>query len=47
MKLRYQWWFVHEGCTSADLPEISRKIKPNIWIKIFTRRYIHSLKEYE
>jgi hypothetical protein len=32
---------------AAALPESSRKINQNIWIKVFVRRYVHSLKEYE
>jgi hypothetical protein len=38
---------VYKGCRAAAVPEILRKYKLNILIKVFVRRYIHSLKEYE
>jgi hypothetical protein len=33
------------GCRAAALPEISRKIKLHILIKVLFRIYEHSLKE--
>jgi hypothetical protein len=32
---------------AAALPEVLIKIKLNIWIKFFVRRYAYSLKEYQ
>jgi len=42
--------FLHRSGLSiraAGLPEILRKIKLNIWTKVFVRRYVHYLKEYD
>jgi hypothetical protein len=36
-----------KDCRVAAPPGILRKIEPNIRIKVFLRRYAHSLKEYE
>jgi hypothetical protein len=38
---------VCKGCGAATFPENLRKIALNIWVKVFVRRYVHSLKEYE
>ena len=38
---------VCKGCGAAAFPENLRKIALNIWVKVFVRRYVHSLKEYE
>ena len=38
---------VNKGCRAAALSEILREIKLNIWIKVFFRRYVRSLKERE
>jgi hypothetical protein len=39
--------FIHKGYGAAARPEILRKIKLNIWIKVSVQRYGHPLKEYE
>ena len=38
---------VNKGCSPAARPEMLRKIKLNIWITVFFRRYVYILKEYE
>jgi hypothetical protein len=38
---------IHKGYRAAAHSEILRKIKLNIWIKVFIMRYVHYLKEYE
>jgi hypothetical protein len=42
-----QGQLVYKGYGAAALPEILRKITLNIWIKVFVRRYVHYLEEYE
>ena len=49
-----KWWpstraAVRGGSSvrAAALPQILRKIKLNIWMKVFFRKYVHSLKAYE
>jgi hypothetical protein len=43
----YDWIIDIESVRTVDLPEMLRTRKLNIWIKVFCRRYIHYLKEYE
>jgi len=38
---------VYKGFRAAAPPEILTKIKLNIWIKVFVRRYVLSLKQYK
>jgi hypothetical protein len=47
LKILKQRRLVHKGCRAAAQTEISIKIKPSIGIKVFVRRYLNSLKDYE
>jgi hypothetical protein len=38
---------VHKGCMATTLPESLRKIELNIRMKVFIRRYVHSLKQHK
>jgi hypothetical protein len=41
-----QWHLVHKGCRTAALSEVLRKIKLNVWIKVFFRIYLQYLTGY-
>jgi hypothetical protein len=40
----YQGWLICNGQQGCRLPT---EMKLNMWLKVFVRRYVHSLKEYK